>query len=147
MKVLLSIKPQYVEEIIKGNKKYEFRKKVFKKKDEVNEVYIYSTSPVKKIVGYFKFDRIIEDHPKKLWDDYKDYSGIGEFEFFEYFKERDLGFAIEISQLEVFDTPIDPKMIMPNFVAPQSFKYWENQSENETNISRINQCKLTNYFE
>jgi type I restriction enzyme S subunit len=53
MKVLLSIKPQYVDEIVKGNKKYEFRKKIFKKKDEVQEIYIYSTSPVKKIIGYF----------------------------------------------------------------------------------------------
>lgn len=122
MKVLLSIKPQYVEEIIKGNKKYEFRKKVFKKKNEVSEIYIYSTSPEKKIVGYFKFNQIIEDHPKNLWENFKEVSGIDEFEFFEYFKEKETGFAIEISQLELFDNPIDASVI-PNFIAPQSFRY------------------------
>lgn len=131
MKVLLSIKPRYVEEIINGNKKYEFRKKVFKRKNEVNKVYIYSSSPVKKIVGYFKFSRIIEDHPENLWEDFKEQSGINEFEFFEYFKERDTGFAIEISQLEVFKKPIDPEKLMPNFVAPQSFRYFE-KKHNET---------------
>lgn len=129
MKVLLSIKPQYVEEILKGNKKYEFRKKVFKKKKEVKEVYIYSTSPVKKIVGYFKFDRIIEDHPEKLWEEFKEHSGIDEYEFFDYFKERDTGFAIEITQLEVFKTPMDPELLISNFVAPQSFRYFENEPE------------------
>jgi len=147
MKVLLSIKPQYVDEILKGTKKYEFRKKVFKKKNEVQEIYIYSTSPVKKIVGYFKSDKIIKDHPEKLWEQYKEHSGIGEFEFFEYFKERDLGFAIEISQLEVFDTPIDPKMVLPNFVAPQSFRYIENTWEESNQINLGNQGRLTDYFE
>ncbi len=43
MNVLLSIRPKYVEEIIKGNKRYEFRKSIFKK--NVEEVWIYATSP------------------------------------------------------------------------------------------------------
>lgn len=123
MKALLSIKPQYVEEIIKGNKKYEFRKKVFKKDNEVNGIYIYSSSPVKKIVGYFTVNQIIEDHPQILWKNYKEVSGINEFEFFEYFKERETGFAIEINQLEVFKNPVDPNNVIPNFAAPQSFRY------------------------
>lgn len=125
MEVLLSIKPRYVEEIINGNKKYEFRKKVFKKKDGVNGIYIYSSSPVKKIVGYFTFENIFEDHPRVLWENFKEFAGINEFEFFEYFKERDTGFAIEISQLELFEEPINPKSAIPNFVAPQSFRYIE----------------------
>lgn len=144
MKVLLSIKPQYVDQIIKGNKKYEFRKKIFKRKEEVEEVYIYSTSPVKKIVGYFKFNRIIEDHPERLWEEYKEHSGIAEFEFFEYFKEKDLGFAIEINQLKVFDTPIDPRMFMPNFVAPQSFRYLGDELETESEQITLTSFNKTN---
>lgn len=127
MKVLLSIKPKYVNEIVKGNKKYEFRKKVFKRNNEIKEVYIYSTSPVKKIVGFFKCDRIIEDHPEKLWKEFNIHSGIDEYEFFEYFKERDTGFAIEISKLEVFKIPIDPKQLIPKFTAPQSFRYFDSE--------------------
>ena len=33
MNVLLSIKPKYANQIINGNKKYEFRKSVFKNRD------------------------------------------------------------------------------------------------------------------
>ena len=58
MDVILSIKPRYVKEIEKGNKKYEFRKSIFKKK--VKWVYIYSTSPVKKITGRFRIEGIIK---------------------------------------------------------------------------------------
>jgi len=47
MNVLLSIKPKYASQIIEGNKRYEFRKSVFKNRD-LDMVYIYSSSPVKR---------------------------------------------------------------------------------------------------
>ena len=53
MNALISIKPKYVEEIINKNKKYEYRKSIFKK--DIDKVYIYSTRPNKQIVGYFKY--------------------------------------------------------------------------------------------
>ncbi len=124
MNVLLSIKPKYVEEIKNGNKRYEFRKTRFRAK-HVNQVYIYSTSPVKKIVGLFKIEKIIEDNPKNLWDNFNEWSGISEHEFFEYFSNKEKGFAIEINEFELFEKPIEPNTIIPNFIAPQSFRYVE----------------------
>ncbi len=123
MNVLLSIKPKYVEEIFKGNKKYEFRKSVFRFKGELNLVYIYSTYPMKKIVGTFTIETIIEDHPKILWEKFKDFSGINEDEFFIYFGDAEKGFAIEIGKIEVFQNPADPRTLIPDFVPPQSFCY------------------------
>jgi predicted transcriptional regulator len=121
MNVLLSIKPKYANQIVKGNKKYEFRKSIFKKRD-LEMVYIYSSSPVKRIVGAFAIKNIIEKHPRLLWIEYKDFSGIDENDFFSYFRGKEKGFAIEIGDVEVFD-PIDPKEYIPNFVPPQSFCY------------------------
>ncbi len=123
MNVLLSIKPKYVEEIFKGNKKYEFRKLVFRRRGARDVVYIYSTSPVKKIVGAFTIETIIEDHPKVLWDRFKDFSGIIEEEFFGYFGDNEKGFAIEIGEIEIFERPTDPRFFIPDFVPPQSFCY------------------------
>ncbi len=54
MRVLLSIKPKYVEKAITGEKQYNFRKTIFRNKN-VREVYIYSTPPTKKIVGKFVY--------------------------------------------------------------------------------------------
>lgn len=62
MKVLLSIKPEFVKEIFNGNKKFEYRKAIFKNKD-VKTIVIYATMPVGKIVGEFDIDYIIEKHP------------------------------------------------------------------------------------
>ena len=121
MNVLLSIKPKYANQIIKGNKKYEFRKSLFKNRD-LEMVYIYSSSPVKRIVGAFSIKKIIEKHPEQLWNEYKDFSGVEEADFFSYFRGKEKGFAIEIGDVEVFD-PINPKEHIHDFVPPQSFCY------------------------
>jgi len=122
MDVLLSIKPKFAESIISGIKKYEFRKNAFSKKN-IGRMYIYSTTPIKKVIGIFKINKIIEDKPSTLWHRLKDEAGISEEEFFDYFKNRDVGFAFEIVDVERFETPLDPKTIFPNFVPPQSFCY------------------------
>ena len=123
MNVLLSIKPNYVKEIINGNKKYEFRKTIFNNHRDVAKVFIYSTSPQKKIVGYFKIGGIIKGAPEELWDNYKDQSGIGEEDFFRYFNGYNEGFAIKIGPLRIFEEFVDPEELIPNFVPPQSFRY------------------------
>ena len=65
MNAILSIKPIYAHEIIKGNKKIEFRKLRFKR--DVERVYIYSSSPEQKIIGYFTIKTIEESTPLDLW--------------------------------------------------------------------------------
>jgi len=122
MDVLLSIKPKYVRSIIEGDKRYEFRKTVFKNRG-IDRIYIYSSSPVKKIVGTFEVGGILEDHPHKLWNNVKEYAGINDREFFSYFEGKSRAFAIEIQNLQEFDDPIDPYETIPGFVPPQSFYY------------------------
>ena len=65
MRVLLSIKPEFVEKIFSGEKLYEYRKAMFKNVN-VSSVVIYSTMPVGKIVGEFKFKKIHIDSPKVI---------------------------------------------------------------------------------
>ena len=123
--VLLSIKPKYVERIVNREKKFEFRKVIFKDRG-INRVYIYSSSPIKKIVGFFVVGSIIQDKPENLWEDLKEDSGMKANDFFKYFSGKDLGFAIEINKFEEFKTPIEPKQYFSDFSAPQSFCYLDN---------------------
>lgn len=123
MNVLLSIKPEFVNKILSHEKLYEFRKSIFKQ--EVERSYIYSTYPVKKIVGYFEVTEIISRPPEELWELFSDVSGICEDEFFKYYLDVDEGFAIKIDNLIVFDRFIDMNEF-DDFRAPQSFCYVEN---------------------
>lgn len=129
MNVLISIKPKYVEKIISKEKTYEFRRNIFKK--EVEKVVIYSTSPEKKIIGCFKSKKIIKDCPKNLWKNFSEEAGINKEDFFDYFENREEGFALKIDELEIFGNPIETDKLV-DFYAPQSFKY---MNENEmTNL-------------
>ena len=129
MDAILSIKPIYANEILAGEKKVEFRKKIFKK--DVERIYIYSSMPKKMIVGYFTFNQIDEDSPKKLWEKYKDVGGINETNFFEYFKGHKKGFSIIIDKVEKFEEEIDPIDFIENFSAPQSYIYLKRRSKSK----------------
>ncbi len=122
MKVLLSIKPEFVEEIANGNKRFEYRKAIFKNRD-VKTVVIYATMPVGKIVGEFDIGTILEEHPNILWEKTKKYSGVDEKFYREYFYGRDKGYAIQIKKLKMYKNPICPYSQEKKFTAPQSFKY------------------------
>ena len=143
MNVLLSIKPVYVKKIISGEKKYEFRKSVFKSINQSNRVYIYSTSPVKRIIGSFKIGRVISGSPESVWEECQEYSGIGALDYFDYYKNHETAVAISIEDLQIFDCPINPFVEFENFKAPQSFYYMK---ESSWNIPSINSSmKLSHY--
>jgi len=123
MNVILSLNPKYFERIASGEKKIEFRKIIFNR--NVSEVWIYSTSPIKKLVGKFSPGRISYGSPVFLWSLFKDKAGLTEEEFFSYFKNSEKGYAIEIENFELFDIPIEPEKIIPNFIPPRNFMYFE----------------------
>ncbi|EGQ9817937.1 ASCH domain-containing protein [Vibrio antiquarius] len=128
MKALLSIKPEFVEKILSGEKLVEYRKAVFKR-PEVKSVVIYSTMPDGLIVGEFEIGQILAKPPEELWEQTKDVSGINKQFFDEYFTDRDVAYAIEIKKLKRYATPINPYEKEEGFKAPQSFKYIEPSSE------------------
>ncbi|MEZ9443260.1 ASCH domain-containing protein [Vibrio sp. 10N.222.54.F12] len=127
MKALLSIKPEFVEKIMSGEKLFEYRKAVFKR-PEVKSVVIYSTMPEGKIVGEFKIGGILECTPAELWKETKKNSGINKLFFDEYFENKKVAYAIKIKDFVPYDEPIDPYKREPNFKAPQSFKYLDESS-------------------
>lgn len=123
-RILLSIKPEYVEQIERHTKRFEFRKRNFK--NLPSEVWIYASAPVKKIVGIIQVGAIIEDTPISLWERCKQNSGIKEKAFFKYFKGKNKGIAIVIKDYIKFETPIDPYKVNSGFTAPQSYAYLDN---------------------
>ena len=75
MRILLSVRPAFVHEILTGKKLYEFRKQLFKH-TEVKTIVIYASSPICKVVGEFEIGDIIKDTPVKVWEKTKLHSGI-----------------------------------------------------------------------
>lgn len=121
MNVILSIKPEFVEKIFSGEKKYEYRKVLFKQK--VDTVYIYASRPICKIVGEFKIAEILCDTPEDIWKQTKCKSGVSKKFFDKYYKGKDKAVALKIRECKEYKEGINPESIVPNFKVPQSFIY------------------------
>lgn len=121
MKVLLSIKPEFVEKIFAGTKKYEFRKTLFKKAN-VTKVIIYASSPVKRVVGEFTIENILSDDVNTIWEQTKKDSGITKDFYNSYFDKKQRANAIKIGHL----TKYKKARLLSDYninQAPQSFCY------------------------
>lgn len=123
MDALLSIKPEFAEKILSGEKRYEFRRTSFKSAEDIDFVYLYSSAPVMKIVGGFSTVRTVEAGPEQLWELFSDEAGIDYERFMAYFDDVQTGYAIEVNDTYRFEKPIDPNEIFDNFSAPMSFIY------------------------
>lgn len=121
IKVLLSIKPEFADEIFKGTKKYEYRRIIFKRTD-IEKVIVYATSPVSKVIGEFEIEEILHSDLQNLWDETKDFAGISEDFFFYYFHGKSLGYAIKIKSYKKYTNPQDLKTVY-GIRPPQSFAY------------------------
>ena len=119
-KILISINPEHVENILNGTKKYEYRK--LAAKQDISSIIIYETTPVKRIVAEAEIIDVLMLPPEELWRETKDASGISK-EFFDgYFNGRDVAYAYKLGKIKIYDKP---KTLMDYGVkaAPQSFIY------------------------
>lgn len=121
MKVLLSIKPEFVDRIFAGTKKYEFRKSLFKRCD-VSHVIIYASAPEKRVVGEFEIEDLLSGDVNIIWEKTKNFSGITKAFYDSYFQKRTTANAIQIGHLTKYEKP---KSLSDFNIkqAPQSFCY------------------------
>ena len=124
MNVILSIKPKFAELILNGKKRYEYRKVVFKQ--PVSRIYLYASYPVCRIVGEFSPEDIISGAPVIVWSKTKEYSGIDQEYFEQYFQNKRSAYAIQVKAVKRYQSQIDPRQVIPDFRAPQSFCYIKN---------------------
>jgi predicted transcriptional regulator len=121
MRVLLSIKPQYAKLIFEGVKKFEYRRTIFKN-PKVKTVLVYASAPVKKVIGEFEIENVLNEDLNSLWKKTKAQAGIDENYFYQYFDNKSKGFAIKIKKVKKYRIP---KCIKKDFNLnpPQSFVY------------------------
>ena len=123
MKVVLSIKPEFAYKIFDGTKKYEFRKAIFKN-DKIKTIIVYASSPLQQVIGEFEIDKILSHDIDTLWSLTQQFSGISEDYFYQYFAEKEIGYAIKIKKTKRYKQPRCLKADY-NLVPPQSFAYFQ----------------------
>lgn len=120
-KILMPINPKYVDEIIFGNKKYEYRK-IKPKRNDIDKMIIYCTFPIMKVVAEVDIQDIFIDAPEKIWELTKDYSGTSKKFYDMYYKKSKNAVAYKLGDVKVYDKPMKLSDIGIDYV-PQSFVY------------------------
>ncbi len=118
--IILSIKPLYWERIVKGEKTFEYRRRVAGRR--IDRIYFYVSAPIKKILGYADIAGTLADEPSSLWELTQYASGIYREHFNCYFYGCKIGYAYSLRGVVVFEEPKD----LSEFGlkrAPQSFAY------------------------
>ena len=118
--IILSINPEYVNNIINGSKRYEYRTRIAK--SDITKILIYETSPIKKIVAEVEVEETLKLPPNQLWEKTRDYSGTTKYFFDLYFKDKPIAYAYKLGNVIVYEKPKE----MVDFglkAAPQSFVY------------------------
>ena len=123
--VLISVKPKFSQLIVSGEKTVELRKRV-PANLAGRTVYVYSTCPEAKIIGFFEAKKVENLPVSELWDRVRTEAGMEKEAFFDYYAEKEEGYAIFFHQFIVFDDPItlhDLRERNPGFVPPQNYHY------------------------
>ena len=100
-KILMSINPEHVNNILNGNKIYEYRKTKCKKK--IDSIVIYSTAPVMKVIAEVEVKCIIECEPNAVWQKTKNGAGIEKSFYDEYYKNRSKAVAYCLGNIQLFE--------------------------------------------
>lgn len=119
--VLMSINPPYVEAILAGTKRVEFRKRALAQ--DVTHVVIYATAPVCLIVGVFRVDGQHSDRPDRVWRRFRTVGGIDSRPFFDYFGVAPMATAIGIGEVTRLDRPLQLSDVTGLSRPPQSYQY------------------------
>ena len=120
-KIIISINPKYVKQILNGTKKYEYRR--IMPKEKIDSLIIYEAYPVSKVVAEVEVKDIIKLPIDELWNKTKTLSGTTKEFFYDYFKDKDYACAYELGKVNIFDKPKE----LSDYglkCAPQSFAYY-----------------------
>ena len=121
-KIMLAIKPEYVEKIFDGLKRYEYRRKC--PNHPISQIVIYETAPVSKVVGMVDVDEMLGTDPHVLYDMTKKWAGISEDGYNDYFKGSNVAYAYSLNHPVIFSRPVSIEKYGLNG-APQSYVYLE----------------------
>lgn len=129
--MLLSIRPKYIDEIINGTKKFEFRKKIPNFNEEIStRIILYCSKPRMEIMGSMELRDYYSGDFEEIMrivgadDSYRERIG-------NYFDNKEICHAIKIDGFTVYKHSIPLRQLREldkNFCPGQSYRYLSSES-------------------
>ena len=115
----------YSEKILEGRKTVELRRRFPVPAPNRTLAYIYSTSPIKAMVGTAAILDVLKLPVEQIWIQFESKALIERERFDKYFKGLDHGFALVFGNVKIFSRPLPLSELREkfNFKPPRSFLY------------------------
>lgn len=120
--ILLSVKPVYADLILTGFKTVELRRVFPEVQDAV--VYLYASSPVKRVIGRARIQNVDRDHPDEIWRRHQHQTGLTRDTFDAYFTGARSAAALVLTDPERLRGDVSlGRLRALNTPPSQSFRY------------------------
>ncbi len=127
---IISIRPQYIDKILAGEKTVEIRKRPIRMAPGTL-LWLYATRPYGCIAGMCTVKAVLRSHPDEIWESYSNETGISYDTFVSYVNGAEKITAITLDTIK----PVDQSMTLQDirkqiqiFHPPQFFSYIEQNS-------------------
>jgi predicted transcriptional regulator len=123
--VLVSVHPDYASKILSGQKTVELRRRFPEVGAAGGMALIYSTSPVRAVVGVARIKQVLKLPVSTIWKEHGDAACISRQDFSGYFLGVRQGFAILFDGVWPLTKQINAADLFARFgiVPPQSYRY------------------------
>ena len=87
--------------------------------------YIYSTSPIRAMVGSTQIKNVVKLPVEQIWNQFHKKAQIKKGDFDQYFEGTEFGFALLFEETRTFASPLPLSLVRERFgfEPPQSFLY------------------------
>lgn len=123
--VVFSIKPEYSQKIVTGEKTIELRRRFPISVPAGTTALIYETSPTRALSGIAEIGKVYRFSPTEIWKNFRDQACITRKDFDAYFDGINFAFAIELRHGRPLQRPLELNELRERFgfEPPQSFLY------------------------
>jgi predicted transcriptional regulator len=129
--VFLSIRPKYIDAILAHTKTVELRRSKIRA-IQGTPLLLYSSTPVKAVVGVARIARIEEAAPEHLWAELGRSTGVTRDEFDTYFDGVDIGYGLHLTGVHRLPQPISLTALRDlGLEPPQSFRYLSGNQQHQ----------------
>lgn len=129
--LIISLKPRYADLVFEGLKKVELRRRIASQTSN-RDVFIYVSSPVRKLRGGFRVGQVWEGSPEAVWRVVSELSTLEKREFDAYFRGQAVAYALEVTNVWEYLDPASLSWLrnrFDDFVVPQSWRYAKTEEE------------------
>ncbi|WP_281033036.1 ASCH domain-containing protein [Rhizobium leguminosarum] len=129
--MIFSIKPKWANMIAQGSKTYELRRRPPPQSAIGNVAFVYATAPSSQITCACRVDGILKDNKEELWHQVGDLTGCTKLEYDEYFRDKDVAYAVELKLLYVPIQNLHRQELKQKFgfTIPQSWRWADELKE------------------